>query len=46
MGNMLKDVLEKHFGQRVLFLNGSVPEERDKMIEQFQNGTYDIFIYR
>lgn len=45
MGNMLKDVLEKHFGQRVLFLNGSVPKkERDKMIEQFQNGTYDIFI--
>lgn len=45
MGNMLKNVLEEHFGQRVLFLNGSVPKkERDKMIEQFQNGTYDIFI--
>ncbi|MDM5190820.1 DEAD/DEAH box helicase [Bacillus sp. DX4.1] len=45
MGNMLKTILEEKFGQRVLFLNGSVPKkERDKMIEQFQNGTYDIFI--
>ncbi|KEK25426.1 DEAD/DEAH box helicase [Bacillus gaemokensis] len=45
MGNMLKKVLEEKFGQRVLFLNGSVPKkERDKMIDQFQNGTYDIFI--
>ncbi|WP_459501886.1 DEAD/DEAH box helicase [Bacillus sp. C1] len=45
MGNMLQKILEEKFGQRVLFLNGSVPKmERDKMIEQFQNGTYDIFI--
>ncbi|MCZ2971135.1 SWF/SNF helicase family protein, partial [Acinetobacter baumannii] len=45
MGNMLKRVLEEKFGQRVLFLNGSVPKkDRDKMIEEFQNGTYDIFI--
>ena len=44
-GEHAKNVLEEHFGQRVLFLNGSVPKkERDKMIEQFQNGTYDIFI--
>ncbi|MDH2881592.1 DEAD/DEAH box helicase [Bacillus cytotoxicus] len=45
MGHMLQTVLEKTFGQRVLYLNGSVPKkERDKMIEQFQNRTYDIFI--
>lgn len=45
MGNMLQKILEETFGQRVLFLNGSVPKkERDRMIEQFQNGTYDIFI--
>ncbi|PEB50271.1 ATP-dependent helicase [Bacillus pseudomycoides] len=45
MGNMLQKILEETFGQRVLFLNGSVPKkERDQMIEQFQNGTYDVFI--
>ncbi|YAR62727.1 DEAD/DEAH box helicase [Bacillus cytotoxicus] len=45
MGHMLQTVLEETFGQRVLYLNGSVPKkERDKMIEQFQNRTYDIFI--
>ena len=27
MGNMLKHVLEEKFGQRVLFLNGSVPKK-------------------
>lgn len=45
MGNILKNFLEEHFGERVLFLNGSVPKkERDNMIEQFQNGTYSIFL--
>lgn len=45
MGNLLKNVLEEHFGERVLFLNGSVPKkDRDKMIEQFQNGTYGVFL--
>lgn len=45
MGNILKSFLEEHFGERVLFLNGSVPKkERDNMIEQFQNGTYGIFL--
>ncbi len=45
MGNMLQTLLEKHFGERVIFLNGSVPKkERDKMIEQFQNGQHGIFL--
>lgn len=45
MGNMLKTLLEEHFGERVIFLNGSVPKkERDKMIEQFQSGQHGIFL--
>lgn len=45
MGNMLQTLLEEHFGERVIFLNGSVPKkERDKMIEQFQNGQHGIFL--
>ncbi|OON49058.1 ATP-dependent helicase, partial [Klebsiella pneumoniae] len=45
MGNVLKNVQEEHFSQRVHCINGSVQKkERDNMIEQFQNGTYDIFI--
>ncbi|MDG5471214.1 DEAD/DEAH box helicase [Jeotgalibacillus sp. ET6] len=45
MGNMIKDVLEKKYGVNVPFLNGSTPKNRrDEMVEQFQNGTFPIFI--
>ncbi len=45
MGDMLKQLLEQRTGEPVLFLNGSVRKtERDKMIEQFQNGRYKTFI--
>ena len=45
MGDMLKEALQNHFGQEVLFLNGSVPKNaRDSMISRFQNGEVKIFI--
>ena len=45
MGEMMKDLLEKEFGENVLFLNGSLPKaERDRIVETFQNGEYFILI--
>lgn len=45
MGNMIKQVLEKEYGVKVPFLNGSTPKNRrDEMVEQFQNGQFPIFI--
>lgn len=45
MGEMIQQVLSTHLKQTVVFLNGSTPKQtRDKMIEQFQNGQFHIFI--
>jgi SNF2 family DNA or RNA helicase len=45
MGEMMKDLLVKEFGEKVLFLNGSVMKaERDRMVEAFQNKEYPILI--
>ncbi|PPA69552.1 DEAD/DEAH box helicase [Jeotgalibacillus proteolyticus] len=45
MGNMIKQVLEEQYGVTVPFLNGSTPKnKRDEMVEQFQNGSFPIFI--
>lgn len=45
MGEMIKNLLEKEFGERVLFLNGSVAKtERDKMVESFQNKDFSFLI--
>jgi SNF2 family DNA or RNA helicase len=45
MGEMIRRELEQHLGERVLFLNGSVPKtERDRMIAEFQEGQHHIFI--
>ncbi|KIL49793.1 DEAD/DEAH box helicase [Jeotgalibacillus soli] len=45
MGNMIKSVLEKEYGVKVPFLNGSTPKQRrDEMVEQFQRGDFPIFI--
>lgn len=45
MGEMIKEVLEKMFGEKVLFLNGSVSKiHRDEMIESFQNGEVTMLI--
>ncbi|WP_416828346.1 DEAD/DEAH box helicase [Ectobacillus polymachus] len=45
MGNMLKHLLETHTGKPVLFLNGSIRKnDRDKMINSFQNGEANTFI--
>jgi SNF2 family DNA or RNA helicase len=45
MGEMMRDLLVKEFGEKVLFLNGSVMKaERDRMVEAFQNKEYPILI--
>lgn len=45
MGDMLKSFIEQHTGKEVLFLNGSVRKnERDNMIDRFQNGEVKFFI--
>ncbi|MCM3163777.1 DEAD/DEAH box helicase [Metabacillus litoralis] len=45
MGDMMKKLLEKEFGEKVLFLNGSVMKsERDRMVESFQNKEFPILI--
>ncbi|QGQ48286.1 DEAD/DEAH box helicase [Metabacillus sediminilitoris] len=45
MGEMMKSLLEKEFGERVLFLNGSVMKnERDRMVDAFQNKEFPILI--
>ncbi len=45
MGDMMKRLLEKSFGEPVKFLNGSLSKlERDKMVEQFQNKEFPILI--
>ncbi|WP_338788104.1 DEAD/DEAH box helicase [Metabacillus sp. FJAT-53654] len=45
MGEMMKSLLEKEFGEKVLFLNGSVMKaERDRMVESFQNKEYPFLI--
>ncbi|MEC1259342.1 DEAD/DEAH box helicase [Bacillus swezeyi] len=45
MGEMMKRLLEKTFGEPVKFLNGSLSKlDRDKMVEQFQNKEFPILI--
>lgn len=45
MGEMMKSLLEKEFGEKVLFLNGSVMKaERDRMVEAFQKKEYPFLI--
>jgi SNF2 family DNA or RNA helicase len=45
MGEMIQQLLESTFKEKVLFLNGSTSKtERDRMIEQFQAGEFHIFI--
>lgn len=45
MGDMMKRLLEKSFGEPVKFLNGALSKlERDKMVEQFQNKEFPILI--
>ncbi|WP_243291935.1 DEAD/DEAH box helicase [Bacillus sp. FJAT-47783] len=45
MGDMMKELLEKEFDTKVLFLNGSLSKtERDRLVEAFQNREYNIFI--
>ncbi|MGX9290334.1 DEAD/DEAH box helicase [Bacillus sp. A015] len=45
MGNMIKQLAEKMFGEPVQFLNGSLSkQERDKMVERFQKKEFNILI--
>lgn len=45
MGEMMKKLLEKEFGEKVLFLNGSVMKaERDRMVESFQRKEFPFLI--
>ncbi|KAB2336546.1 DEAD/DEAH box helicase [Cytobacillus depressus] len=45
MGNMIRSMIKKKFGVDVPFLNGSVPKnERDRMIEKFQNHEFPVFL--
>ncbi len=45
MGNMIRMVLKEKFGLDAPFLNGSVPKnERDRMIERFQERQFPIFV--
>jgi len=45
MGEMMKELLQKEFNTKVLFLNGSLSKtERDKMVESFQNREATILI--
>ncbi len=43
MGNLIKEVIENETGEKVLFLNGSVPKEkRDEMIDLFRAGEVKV----
>lgn len=45
MGNMIKQLAEKMFGEPVQFLNGSLSkQERDKMVDRFQKKEFNILI--
>ncbi|AJD92305.1 ATP-dependent helicase [Jeotgalibacillus malaysiensis] len=45
MGRMIQDVLQKEYGFKVPFLNGSTPKAtRDQLVEQFQAGEFPVFI--
>jgi SNF2 family DNA or RNA helicase len=45
MGEMIQQLLESTFKEKVLFLNGRTSKaERDRMIAQFQAGEFHIFI--
>ncbi|MBY0122281.1 DEAD/DEAH box helicase [Bacillus sp. S/N-304-OC-R1] len=45
MGNIIRQMIKKKYGVDVPFLNGSVPKnERDRMIEGFQNNEFPIFL--
>ncbi|MFO1444336.1 DEAD/DEAH box helicase [Bacillus sp. Bva_UNVM-123] len=45
MGNIIRKMMKKKFDLDVPFLNGSVPkQERDRMIEKFQNHQFPIFL--
>ncbi|TFE04088.1 DEAD/DEAH box helicase [Jeotgalibacillus salarius] len=45
MGRMIQDTLQKEYGFKVPFLNGSTPKAtRDQMVEQFQAGDFPVFI--
>lgn len=45
MGEIMKELMEDHFNEEVLFLHGAVDRSRrDKMVDEFQNGKPHIFI--
>ena len=45
MGNILQELIERKFGEEVMFLHGGVSRsKRDEMIDRFQNGDAKIFI--
>ena len=45
MGHIIKKLIENKFSQDVLFLHGGVSRQnRDKMIQEFQEGEVKIFI--
>ncbi len=45
MGNIIRAMMKAKFGLNVPFLNGSVPkQERDRMIEEFQDRKFPIFL--
>ncbi|MDQ0214109.1 SNF2 family DNA or RNA helicase [Oikeobacillus pervagus] len=45
MGEMIQQELEQRFKVKIPFLNGSMAKsQRDKLVEQFQNGEYPIFL--
>ncbi|MCB5239978.1 DEAD/DEAH box helicase [Niallia circulans] len=45
MGHMIQEMMMKNFKVEVPFLNGSMSkQQRDRLIEQFQNGEFPIFL--
>lgn len=45
MGNIMKELIERRFGEEAMFLHGAVSRKmRDEMVEKFQNGDNQIFI--
>lgn len=45
MGEIIQQVIKKHFGIDVPFLNGSMPKQhRDDYVQRFQEGEFPIFL--
>jgi SNF2 family DNA or RNA helicase len=45
MGEIIQQVIKKHFGIDVPFLNGSMPkQQRDDYVQRFQEGEFPIFL--